>query len=227
MIDDADARLTTWVKSVLTDGADVSLGAPSAEAAGARPRVGLYLFALAEASPGHRDARRFHDLVARYLVTTHAGRPEDEHKLLGALLAAAVQEGKEIDVAPLPADTWRAFGLAPRPCFVVEENVAIERPFEKVPIVRQPLIVRDVPLATLQGRVLGPRDIPIASAVVEHLGIGQVTTTDADGRFRFPLVQAQGRPHQLEVEAKGTRQAFTIPAGANAPVALQLQITEG
>lgn len=227
MIDEIDARLTSWVKSMLPDAADVTLGPPAANVEGPRPRVGLYLFALGPASAGRTDPLLVRDLTARYLVTTHAARPEDEHRLLGALLKAAVIEGREIEVQPLPAESWTAFGLPPRPCFFIDENVPVERPVEQAPLVRLPVVVREVAGAPLEGRVLGPRSIPIARALVQHLGLGQVTTTDGEGRFWFPLVPAEGVSHRLEVQARGVRQVFTVDAGATAPIALQLQITEG
>jgi hypothetical protein len=225
VLEELDSQLTAWVDTILP-GVAVSLGAPAPLASETKPRVGLYLFALAEGAPGRTDSTRAREISARYLVTTWASRPENEHELLGKLLAAAVGQGRDFELSPIPAEGWAAFGLPPRPHFLLEELLRIERPVEAAPRVRQPPVLRQVGVVALSGRVVGPRELPIAGAQLTHLGLGAVTTTDAAGRFAFPIAPADLVANRLQVTAKGLKQVFEVEAGGE-PVTLRLQITEG
>jgi hypothetical protein len=224
-----DARLSEWVGSVLPDKVAVSFGPPGPLKDGATsPAVGMYLFEIAPATSDGLDRSRVRQVLVRYLVTAWASRPEEEHELLGTLLAAAVNQGMKLDLTPLSGQTWAALGLAPRPAFVLDELLVIERPVEKVPVVRQPPIVRSVGTTVLEGRVMGPLQRPLGRAEVAHLGIGRSATTDANGWFRFPLAPGGETPlHRLEVQSKGVKRLFTVDARAGAAINLQFDYTEG
>jgi hypothetical protein len=223
-----DARLSEWVGSVLPEKAEVSFGPPGSSKGSATSQVvGLYLFEIAPAVSDGIDRSRVRQILARYLVTAWAVRPEDEHQLLGTLLAAAVNQGLKLDLTPLPGQTWAALGLAPRPAFVLDELLVIERPVEKVPLVRQAPVVRSVGTTVLEGRVMGPLQMPLGRAEVSHLGIGRSATTDAHGWFRFPLTPGETPLHRLEVQSKGVKRLFTVDAQAGAAINLQFDYTEG
>jgi hypothetical protein len=225
VIDEIDAALTTWASSALPGKVSVSLAAPGSPPAG-KPEswVGLYLQAVTSSDKKHSDPLREWHLVARYLVTAWASKPEDEHKMFGGLLAAALNDAsKDVDLSPLPPETWSAFGIPPRPSFALLCPFQVERPVEKAPLVTKPTVIRLESGVSLSGRVLGPGSHPIGGADV-RLG-GQLVTTDQRGRFRFPLIPRGAS--QLEVSAKGTRKVFTVAAGNAEPVTLRLPITEG
>lgn len=228
MIDEIDAALTTWASSALPGKVTVSLAAPGPPPAG-KPEswVGLYLQAVTSSDKKRSDPLREWQLVARYLVTAWASKPEDEHKMFGGLLAAALNDGsKDVDLSPLPAETWSAFGIPPRPSFALLCPFQVERPVEKAPLVTKPTVIRLESGVSLSGRVLGPGSHPIGGAEVRLVGLaGQFVTTDHRGRFRFPL--SPRGASQLEVSAKGTKKVFTVAAGQGEPVTLRLPITEG
>lgn len=229
VIDEADLSLKDWVSSVV-EGVAVDLTAPAVptEAQGGS-RVGLYLLELADA-PVQRERRRAtQQLRLRYLVTTWAATAEEEHRLLGELVFAALdREDMEVDLAPVPVAAWSAFGLPPRPAFVLQVPLARERRAAPVPRVREPLVMRVVPSVPLVGRVLGPGDIPLASALVELPGLALSTQTDLQGRFRFAQVPAEPPEKHLRVRAKGEVRSFTaeLAPGTSDPVTIRFELQE-
>lgn len=76
---------------------------------------------------------------------------------------------------------------------------------------------------SLEGRITTPEGGGIAGAHVEVVGTGLVTTTDAEGRFRFPAVPAG--THSLELTLEGqteTVDGVEVVAGETATVAREL-----
>jgi hypothetical protein len=65
-----------------------------------------------------------------------------------------------------------------------------------------------MPLRTLVGQVVGPRDIPIMNARVELPALDLVTNTDSNGHFRFARVPDAPGKRTLRVLAKG--QEFSV-----------------
>jgi hypothetical protein len=202
VIEEADARLTDWVGVVAGPGVQVALTAPADEHGGAG--VSLFLMDLASQQPMRGQQRAPLQLALRYLVTAWAEDPLAEHRLLGALVAAAMQEeGFEVLLSPTAPATWIALGAAPRPAFVLQVPVRQARPQPVLPRVRGPLVVRGVALAPLAGVVLGPGDVPVASARVEVPSADAVTETDPQGRFRFPALPVEPRQKLVRIRARG------------------------
>jgi hypothetical protein len=202
VIEEADARLTDWVGVVAGPGVQVALTAPADEHGGAG--VSLFLMDLASQQPMRGQERAPLQLALRYLVTAWAEDPLAEHRLLGALVAAAMQEeGFEVLLSPTTPATWIALGAAPRPAFVLQVPVRQARPEPVLPRVRGPLVVRGVALAPLAGVVLGPGDVPVASARVEVPSADAVTETDPQGRFRFPALPVEPRQKLVRIRARG------------------------
>jgi hypothetical protein len=201
MLEEVDQRLKTWVGRVLGD-APVSLSAPAGDTG--QPGVGLFLLELGAAPPPRTTRRPPLRISLCYLVTAGADTPERAHHLLGELVFAALEEPDfEVDLSPLPITLWSALGVPPRPAFRLRVPCERKRPMPVVPRVRVPLVIRTVPAEALQGRVVGPGDIPIPGALVELPSMSLYSRTDAQGRFRFPAVPTGTPIGQLEVRAKG------------------------
>jgi len=224
MIDQIDRQLVDWIGGILKQ-VDVSL-APPAEAETAAG-VGLYLMELVQSPPPRTTRRPPLVMTLRYLITTHAAKPEDAHEMLAQLVVAAFENPKfEVEQEPLPLSLWSALGIAPRPAFVLRAPFIHERPEKRAPLVKKPLIITHVPLISFGGQVLGPEDIPLMNALVELPALELSTNTDSKGRFFFSAVPAAPGPKHLRVRAKG--QEFSInteQAGSdNDPLVIHLQL---
>ena len=223
MIAETDDRLGGWVKA--TAGAvEVWLGEPRREAPGTG--VGLYLMELVPAPPPQGGRRPPLQFSARYLVTAWAPDTRAAHQLLEELLFAAMDAPElEVDLEPLPGAAWAAFGVAPRPSFLLRVPVRRERPERPVKLVRVPPVVQLVPVATLEGVVVGPSNVPLAGARVELPALGLATRTDPDGRFRFGSVPAEGPPLLVKVSAKGREMSVRAEGGMSRPEGLLIRMT--
>ena len=206
MIDQTDRRLATWIGGIL-DQVDVSLGPPGA--ADTARGVGLYLMELVQSLPARSTRRPPFLMTLRYLVTTQAPKPEDAHEMLGTLVVAALDNPEfEVEQEPLPLSLWTALGIAPRPSFVLRVPFRHERPEKLAPPVRKPLVIKQLPLRSFEGQILGPEDIPLMNARVELPAFELSTDTDSKGRFRFSAVPAAPGTRLLRVRARG--QEFSI-----------------
>ena len=222
MIDQADERLLDWARAIVPD-VPVAIAPPPAPDSGAGVRIHLLSI---QPVPAVRGARRPPlELALRYLVTTAAADEAEAHRWLGALAFRAMDVAEwQVEREPLPADLWRAFGIAPRPAFVVSVPVRLERPEKEVPVVRRPPVVRTSPIGELGGVVVGPEDIPIAGATVEIESLGFFARTDHEGAFRFPSVPATSAV-SLVVRAK--RHSRTVRARPGEALRIQFEDLEG
>jgi hypothetical protein len=202
VIERVDQQLREWIKAVVGP-VHVSLGPPDEPYADRG--VHLYLMDLIDTPPTRGTTPPPLQLSLRYLLTTWAETPEEAHRLLGELTFAAMESADiEVELGPLPAGTWAAFGVAPQPCFRLRVPLRRERPErEAPPMVRQPLVLRTSPTTNVWGRVLGPEDVPLAGARVELTYLHRSTRTDTKGEFRFPNVPSESLAHPLRVQAKG------------------------
>ena len=201
MIEDVDQRLKDWVGTVLT-GTAVSLSPPVDH--GAEPLVGLYLLDLHPSPPAKGPRRRPLQILLRYLVTTSAEHPEAAHAMLWALVFAAMQEAEfDVDLEPVPASLWTAFGILPRPAFMLRVPLRFARPQEDVTFVQAPIEVQHLPLAGIGGVLMGPNEIPVANARVELPAHRLATRTDGQGRFWFAAVPAKPGVKHFRIQARG------------------------
>jgi len=207
VLDEADLKLKDWAATVL-EKTPVSFDAPTTPREG--EGVGMYLLEIADAFLPRSQRRAPLQVKLRYLVTTWASDAARAHHLLGQLLFAALEhEEYGVALAPPPASLWTAFGLSPRPSFILELPFRRERPEPKAPRVRE-VLTQSVLAVPFVGRVLGPGDIPIPGAVVELPKTELFAETDADGWFRFPRVPSEPRARLLRVRAKGEVRAYTV-----------------
>ena len=201
MIDQVDGKLTDWARSILPS-VDVSFAAPNEVEKG--EAVNMYLMEISSTAPlrsGHRPPLQ---ITLRYLVTVKSDDLLAGHRMLGELMFAAMDDAEfEVEPEPVPVEVWRAFGVGPRPSFVLRVPLIVERPEDRAPLVKKPLVVKRSPLARLQGLVFGPGDIPIMGAAVELPSLGLSTSTDANGSFVFLAVPSDPPAKTVRVRAKG------------------------
>lgn len=207
MIDQIDERLREWVQKTI--GVSPSLTPPSD--APSDGEINLYLLELAERPPARGARRPPLQMTLRYLVTTWASQPEEAHRLLGELAFAAMEHPDfEVKLDPVPAKTWEALGVMPRPSLILQIPLRKEQPAPPTRYVREPLVVKATPVTSLTGIVLGPDDVPIARAAVEIPTLQLSARTDARGQFTFANVPADPLPKKLRVRAKGRVLDVTI-----------------
>jgi len=228
VFDTLDNRLADWVRQTL-DGVFVSLAPPGgSDPSGAMRGVNMYLIELIQNPPARGARRPAIQLILRYLVTTWAAKPEEAHEMLGTLFVKAASDTQfEIEQEPLPISMWQAFGIGPRPAFVVRVPFRHELPEKIAPQVTKPLVVRQSPMGSLSGTIHGPGSIPIAEARVELPSLSLHTYTDYQGRFQFATVPAEPRAKLLLVRAKGRDFSITAdqagPEGGPLLIELQLE----
>lgn len=226
MTDNIRERLADWVGRVLADAA-VVFAPPEDGQPGAG--ISLYLYELAPFAPPADSRRLPLQLTLRYLVTAWAGKPDEAERMLLDLAFAAMEHAEyEADFSPLPVTAWTAFGVKPRPSFVLRVPARRPRPAPPVPRVRKPLVMQAVPAVTLFGMVLGPGDFPLAGAHVQIPAMQLSTRTDAQGRFRFAALPAEPRGRHLRVTAKGRTQDMTVdqPDSAGEPIVIHFDLGE-
>jgi hypothetical protein len=227
VIDQADAQLKEWIGGVA---AGVAIWLEPPTAGKDRTGIGLYLLELVEAPPARGSKPVPLQLKLQYLLTTWGASAEEEHRLLGQLVFSALErDGWEVDLTPIPASLWQAFGVAPRPAFRVLVPLRVERPAHSAPRVRTPMVIQIAPSHSVEGRVLGPDDVPLASARVELPALDLHADTDPDGRFLFPRVPSEPRTKLFRIRARGDVQdiqAEAPPAGGGF-VTIRFKLQEG
>ncbi len=221
MIDQIDQRLKAWTESVV-EGPTFTLKAPTDARSGSG--VSVYLLDLIEKPPARTARRTPLQLALHYLVTTWADDPQEAHRLLGDLVFAAMETDEfEVELAAISPETWTAFGVAPRPAFVLRVPLRKERPEAEVKRVQTPLVVRVEPVTSLYGRVLGPEETPVMGASVEVPALQISTRTDAQGRFSFRSVPGGNGGSTLRVRARGQERSVTVeePTSEASPVVIR------
>ncbi|HEY6292461.1 MAG TPA: Pvc16 family protein [Terriglobia bacterium] len=227
MIDQVDRRLRDWAKGVV-EGVEVHLDAPKGAEAGRG--IGLYLMELASLPPPSTHKLPPWQVALRYLVTTWSEEAEDAHRLLGELVFAAMGNSEfQVELEPVAVEVWRAFGIAPRPSFVLRVPLQQQRPGPKVKLVRAAPVVKTSAVVGLHGVVRGPQDIPLAGAEVQIPALRLTTQTDSKGRFYFAAVPGAGQPKALRVRAKGQEVNVTTDESygdASQPVLIRFDVGE-
>ncbi len=202
MIEQVDKHLVAWVQDVL-NGITVSLSPPNDPQKG--HSISLYLLEFAQ-SPALRGGPKRPPLrfSARYLVTAWSKDTAEAHNSIGKLIFAAMEHPDyQIDLEPVPVTLWSAFGIPPRPAFILTAPVLFERPEPDLPLVRVPPVVQGAPVVSFFGRVLGPEDIPLANIAVEFPPLQLSTRTDNKGFFKFAGIPGSSDSIQLRLKGKG------------------------
>jgi len=119
LIDQTDKHLKEWVATI-EDNITVSLEAPTDLKDKEQRVIWLYLIDLAEMTPHQESKKSNWRIFLRYLVTVSATPPEEAHRLLGKLLLATLESSEfEVEPEPIPVSLWTAFGIIPRPAFML------------------------------------------------------------------------------------------------------------
>ena len=202
MIEEIDQRLSEWIVSVLSEDIEVSLRPPADM--GDKKTVGLYLKDILPSAPTRGTRRPPLQVLLRYLVTAWSKSPKEAHHVLGQLLFAAMEHADyEVDLEPIPAQVWTAFGTIPMPAFMLRLPLRVERPEKPVQLIRSPIEVQQSPLVRVEGMVMGPDEIPLANARVELSTHNLVALTDVKGRFIFPTVPTKPTLKKVRILARG------------------------
>lgn len=200
MIDQVDDKLSSWVKTILGD-IPLSLTEPAPPPS--QPAVNLYLWELLDAPPLRSQQRPPLQIHLRYLVTTWAEEPATAHRLLGELVFAALADAEfDVDLQPLPPESWLALNISPRPAFFLRVPLRLEQPEPDIPLVRAPVVLNGVPVTTLHGIIYGPNQTPLSGARIELPALQRSTYSDAYGKFHFATIPA-GHQQAVRIKAKG------------------------
>ncbi|HEY0048008.1 MAG TPA: hypothetical protein VGB68_01895 [Pyrinomonadaceae bacterium] len=210
MFDEIDKHLESWARDVFEGGdLEISFAAPLAETE--KPSVYLYLLDVLPTPPGRGVRLPPLRITLRYLVVPQAKTPGESHRLLGKMLVSAMENAEfEVEKEPLSLDLWRAFGIAPRPAFILRAAFKHDRKEQIAPPVREPVRLRQALLESLQGQISLNR-IPLVSAKVEIPLLKVFTQTDADGKFRFASLPSEPQDKSLLIRAKGRE--FSVSTG--------------
>jgi hypothetical protein len=204
MIEEIDQRLSEWITGVLSEDIEVTLLPPGDM--GDKKTVGLYLKDILPSTPNRGPRRPPLQVLLRYLIFSWAKSPRDAHQMLGKLLFAAMESpGYEVDLEPIPAEFWNAFGTIPMPAFMLRLPLTVERPEQRVHLIKSPIEVTKSNLASMGGIVLGPNEIPLTNARVELSTHNLVARTDIKGRFLFSSVPTQPAKKKVCVIARGRK----------------------
>src|SRR5882757_851174 len=126
MISQIDRRLQDWATQILP-GISVSLKCP--EPAPSGKGIVLYLSDLLNDPPARGVKRPPLQLILRYLVTVWSDDVTEAHEWVFRLISAATDQAEfEIDRDPIPLALWQAFGISPRPAFLLRVPLRQERP---------------------------------------------------------------------------------------------------
>lgn len=212
-----ERRLRGWIAATLGD-VEIASAAPD-RSIGAARAVGLYLMSLGPLAETRATKTPPLQFSALYLVT--ASSADDLFELA---FAAMEQPGQDVDLAPLDAAGWLAFGVPPRPAFTL--RIPLRRSRSKpaaAPAVRAPLVLAPTALTSLRGTLTGPGDIALAMARVELVGLGLATSSDPRGSFRFVGVPADAAL-RVRVLARGSTRDFDVGRAGDLAGALRLSM---
>lgn len=220
MIDETDRMLLDWLGET-QPGIPVTLTPPSLDLT---EGINVYLFdvSMQPTLRGNRASELPFSLS--YLVTTWFADPLQAHRILSDLLTSALTNpAMELGNVSQVID-WQAFGIPPRPAFVLRLPGQFVGPERTAPPVREPLEVHTVTVRSVAGQVLGPGGRPISDARVTVSGQGQSVTTDNDGRFQLPMGVGA---HTITVTSKGQTVTVRSPeVGAGAPLLVHFDPAE-
>ncbi|HWU85926.1 MAG TPA: carboxypeptidase-like regulatory domain-containing protein [Kofleriaceae bacterium] len=237
--------LGTWLTSLLgEDGTAVTFGppgpdgGPASQAGRARRGINLHLLSIAphERATTRGERRTESQLVLRYLATGWAEQIDVAESLLCTLAfqllgrGASGPDGRSeivVETTPPPFELLAALGLSPRPALLLGLPLVHVETTEPARRVTQPPIIRGELAEALWGTLVGPDDVPIASAQVELPALGRITETDRTGQFRLAGVPADLAGQTIRVRARGIERSFRLSAGGGGgPLTLRMSFAE-
>lgn len=195
------AGLADWVRSLLP-------GVPAtARPLGARERTSGVDIRLLRATP--RPAARIAAppviLDLDYLITVQMADAAAEQNALVELMFAAVERHEsEIVTDQGIAELCTSLGIPVAAGFVLRTPLVRASTRHAAKRVRTPLVVHTAAMGVIEGRVVGPQDIPIAGAVITASGLSNTARSDHDGHFRLVGMPSTTAGVALTARARGT-----------------------
>jgi hypothetical protein len=220
-VDEITATLIAWIGSILPD---VST---SAQPLGTRERktgVDLRLMRVVpRAVPRTSERPAIVDLD--YLITLQlSDASAEQHAVVELLFAAIGRKDFEIVADRDIAELCTGLGISIAPGFVLRTPLVRAPKPEHARRVRQPLVVHTAVLGVIEGRVVGPQDIPVANAVVSAVGLNHSVHTDRGGRFRMVGVPGGEASVALTARARGAEISGVATVGQTVVLRLPLEV---
>jgi hypothetical protein len=218
VIDQVDARLTDWIRKVLGS-TSVSLSVPRDD--DATEGIDVHLMEIVR-RPSTRSGPEKPPLqvTLRYLVTSNARDASVAHRRLWDLIVLATQKAEQddwtVELEPIALEAWSAFGIAPRPAFILGIPLRHDWAQRKLPVVKQAPTMETSATRPFDGRVVGPEDLPFVGVTVELPLLGLSTVTGKTGNFHFAAVPAgEHFPKELLITTKGRRRLVPLDRESN------------
>jgi hypothetical protein len=213
--------LVGWIRSILPDVPTV------ARPLGARERTSGVDLRLIRAAP--RATARIAEpptvLDLDYLVTIQmTDAAAEQHALVELLFAAGSRHDSEVVTDQSVAELCASLGIPVATGFVLRTplvRIPVQRPVRHL---RVPLVVHTAELGVIEGRVVGPQDIPVAGAIIAAAGLGNLARTDQDGRFRMAGMPTTTAGVRLTARARGAEAEGVGIVGE--PVLLRLAVRD-
>jgi hypothetical protein len=220
----ATADLVAWLRDAVA--MPVHIGPPTAIDTG-DPVVAAWPIELRPDQEARGAGQRMPmRLILRCLVCA-SGAVDEATRLFDRVLVAAAAAVERVSVLEPPsAQTWLAFGVAPRPALLFDIPLQIARRTPSAPLVRQPMQVQTMSLLALRGRIVGPGDIPLSDMRVELASTGHSTHTDPNGQFVLAGVPA-GEPARLRLRGRGQYLLAQVDTPSTDPVVIHWNMEEG
>ncbi len=195
----ATAEVTAWLAGTVGD--TVPVGPPRPDADPGRLTLWPLEIRPARQTRGTGSGPEPYRFTVRYLLA--AGGPESLAALDRVLVAATAADGRTLVLEA-------GVGAPPRPAVLIDVPVQVTHPTRPAAPVLRPLRLRQLEMVSLDGRVVGPAEQPLASMRVEVVGQPYATRTDSAGRFRLVGVPHDpDRPAPVRLRLTGRGQVLT------------------
>lgn len=168
---------------------------------------------LARGTPRRRPPTRPLALL-RYLIAidSPARGIEREQALLHLMVRAQRTAGMTVLCESPSTSLWLAWGVAPRPAFLLDVCVSQTMEVPAAPPVRE--VRLDLcQMRSVHGRVVAADATPVAGAEIQLLATGQMIRSDRQGAFHFQVGEPEpgGSFGRLRVRARGVEAVVDIP----------------
>jgi len=157
--------------------------------------------------------------LAKLCYLVRIGAPERSDKCERALLSVMAQAQRTAGLNPLAEalspSWWVAYGIPPRPAFLMEATVTETAEPADTAVVREHRLDLTA-MQTLHGRVVAADDTPIPDAEIQISASGTITRSDSAGNFRLRVgtVGKAGAGGWVRVRARGFEQRLRVPESA-------------
>ncbi|MBB5376750.1 hypothetical protein HNQ07_002214 [Deinococcus metalli] len=172
------------------------------------PAILLTLLAILPFPPPRTLDRTPLRFRLRYLVTAAPNASPAGQKVLGQVLAAAMQASDfQVELGDMAPELWSALGWRPQPAFWLMVPVTVPREQPSAPLAREHVLsVQDAGRVWRRGTVTDARGQPVAGARVQLEGAPEPLYTNSAGQFELAA-----RPEdQVQIAAPGGREVQRV-----------------